>query len=200
MTFVNSMNWRMKECAEAAVMLFEANLTHPALMLVRSAMENAAITIKLADVVCGVVERKVVLKEDDDELMRLLFGNNYPKDDPFTEPYDARLKAERIGMHVKRADELYPRFRDYYSNLCEYVHPNYDGVSQSYSLLHFEEGYTDFGPMLNSSHSLYNAFTITLVLALTLYLRQIEYIDDNLVNFINLCDNDIIKNNTENKK
>ena len=30
MTFVNAMNWRMKECAEAAILLFESDLTHPA--------------------------------------------------------------------------------------------------------------------------------------------------------------------------
>lgn len=65
MTFVNAMNWRMKECAEAAILLFESDLTHPALMLVRSAMENAAITIKLAEVVQDVVERREVVKDDD---------------------------------------------------------------------------------------------------------------------------------------
>lgn len=193
MTFVNAMNWRMKECAEAAVLLFESNLTHPALMLVRSAMENAAITIKLADVVQKAVERKEVVKDDDDQLMKLLFGNNYSKDDPFTEPYDERLKAERIGKHVKRADELYPRFREYYSNMCEFVHPNYDGVSQSYSLLHIEKDYTNFGPMLNETHDLYNAFTITLVLSLSIYLDQIDVIDDNLEDFIHLSDIDIVK-------
>lgn len=30
MTFVNSMNWRMKECAEAAIQLLESDYTHPA--------------------------------------------------------------------------------------------------------------------------------------------------------------------------
>ena len=66
--------------------------------------------------------------------------------------------------------------------------------------LPIEDGKTDFGPRLNSAHELYNAFTITLVLALTVYLRQIEFIDDNLVDFINLCDIDIIKQNTDNNK
>lgn len=197
MAFVNSMNWRMKECAEAAILLLESDYTHPALMLIRSSMENAAITVKLADVVGEVVERKKVT-DDDDKLMRLLFANNYRKDDLFMDSdEDDRLKAERIGKHVKRAEEECPGFQRYYSYLCEFVHPNYDGVSQSYSLLHIKDGKTDFGPRLNSAHELYNAFTITLVLALTVYLRQIEYIDDNLVDFINLCDVDIIKQNTE---
>ena len=194
MAFVNSMNWRMKECAEAAIQLLESDLTHPALMLIRSSMENAAITIKLADVVDDVVERKQVTDADDEKLMRILFANNYRKDDPFTDPNeDERLKAERIGKHVKRAEEECPGFQRYYSYLCEFVHPNYDGVSQSYSLLHIEDGKTDFGPRLNSAHELYNAFTITLVLALTVYLRQIEFIDDNLGNFIHLCDIDIAR-------
>ncbi len=193
MSFVNSMNWRMKECAEAAVQLFKSDLTHPALMLVRSAMENAAITITLADVVNEVVDRKKVIKADDDRLMRILFGNNYPKDDSFIEPCDDYLKAERIGKHVRRAEELYPRFRDYYSYLCEYVHPNYDGVSQSYSLLNKEKGYTEFGPRLNPSFELYDAFTITLVLALRIYENQVKYIDENLEIFIYLCDMEIVK-------
>lgn len=193
MTFVNAMNWRMKECSEAAILLFESDLTHPALMLVRGAMENAAITIKLADVVRAVVERKDINEADDEELMRLLLGNNYPKDDPFIEPNDERLRAERIGNHVRRAEELYPGFKSYYSHLCEFVHPNSDGVGQSYSTLHFEEGFTEFGPVLNSSHELYDAFTITLVLALSIYLDQIKDIDKNLEEFIHLSDFDIVK-------
>jgi hypothetical protein len=194
MAFVNSMNWRMKECAEAAIQLLESDYTHPALMLIRSSMENAAITVKLADVVGEVVERKQVTDADDEKLMRLLFANNYRKDDPFTDPNeDDRLKAERIGKHVKRAEEECPGFQRYYSYLCEFVHPNYDGVSQSYSFLDIETGKTDFGPRLNSTHELYDAFTITLVLALTVYLRQIEFIEDNLEDFIHLCDIDIVK-------
>lgn len=193
MAFVNSMNWRMKECAEAAVLLLESDLTHPALMLIRGCMENAAITIKLADVVRDVVERKDVKETDDEDLMRLLFGNNYPKEDPFVEPDDERLKAERIGKHVKRADELYPGFRKYYGSLCEFVHPNSDGVGQSFSMLHIEEGKTDFGPRLNSEHELYDAFTITLVLSLSIYLDQTDIIDENLEDFIHLCDIEIVK-------
>ena len=144
MMFVNSMNWRMKESAEAAVLLLESDLTHPSLMLVRSCMENAAITIKLSDRVSTVVERKRVTPDDDEELMRLLFANNYPKDDPYLEPNDKRFQADRIGMHVTRADELYPGFKSYYKSLCEFVHPNSDGVGQSYSTPHFEEEYTNF--------------------------------------------------------
>lgn len=191
--FVNSMNWRMKESAEAAILLLESDLTHPSLMLIRSCMENAAITIKLADVVRTVVERKRVLVSDDEDLMRLLFANNYPKDDPYTEPDDKRFQADRIGMHVTRADELYPGFKSYYKSLCEFVHPNSDGVGQSYSTPHFEEGYTSFGPVLNAEHCLYDAFTITLVLALQIYLEQIESIDDRLEDFIHFCDFDIVK-------
>lgn len=193
LTFVNAMNWRMKECAKAALLLLESDLTHPSLMLIRGAMENAAITIKLADVVKEVVTRGAIEQGDDDELMRILFGNNYRRDDPFTDPDDERLKAERIGKHIKRAEELYPGFQRYYSYLCEFVHPNSDGVGQSFSNLNIEEGYTAFGPQLNASHELYDAFTITLVLALTVYLDQIESINDNLQDFINLCDIDIVK-------
>lgn len=188
MTFVNAMNWRMKECAEAAVNLLELDYTHPALMLIRGAMENSAITLKLADVVDAVVNRKAVERTDDDELMRILFGNNYRKDDPFTELEDERLKADRIGKHIRRADEAYPGFQRYYSYLCEFVHPNSDGVRQSYSDLHIEEGYTEFGPQLNFSHGLYEAFTITLVLSLTIYLEQVKYIESHLEEFARICD------------
>lgn len=197
MTFVNSMNWRMKECGEAALLLLESDYTHPALMLIRSAMENAAIIIRLADVIDDVIERKNVSAEIDKKLMLLLFGNNYRKDDPFTGIDDKLYKAERIGKHVKRAEILYPGFQRYYSYLCEFVHPNYDGVSQSYSVLHIDEDYTTFGPNLKSNHELYDAFTITLVLALSIYLDQIQSIEDNLENFIHLCDIDIVKKISE---
>lgn len=195
MAFVNAMNWRMKECAEAAILLLENDLTHPSLMLIRSAMEDAAITIKLADVVHGVVTRDDVDADDDNVLMQLLFGNNYRKDDPFIEPDDERLKAERIGKHVKRSDELYPGFQRHYSYLCEFVHPNSDGVYQSYSVLYIKEDITDFGPNLNVNHELYDAFTSTLVLALDIYLEQTKQIEQNLERFIHLCDIDIVKKN-----
>ena len=197
MNFVNSMNWRMKECGEGALLLLESDYTHPALMLIRSAMENAAIIISLADVIDDVIERKNVSAETGKKLMLLLFGNNYRKDDPFTGIDDKLYKAERIGKHVKRAEELYPGFQRYYSYLCEFVHPNYDGVSQSYSVLHIDEDYTTFGPNLKSSHELYDSFTITLVLALSIYLNQIQSIEDNLENFIHLCDIDIVKKISE---
>ena len=160
-------------------------------------MENAAIIISLADVIDDVIERKNVSAETDKKLMLLLFGNNYRKDDPFTGIDDKLYKAERIGKHVKRAEELYPGFQRYYSYLCEFVHPNYDGVSQRYSVLHIDEDYTTFGPNLKSSHELYDAFTITLVLALSIYLDQIQSIEDNLEHFIHLCDIDIVKKISE---
>ena len=68
-----------------------------------------------------------------------------------------------------------------------------DGVGQSYSTPHFEEEYTNFGPLLNAEHCLFDAFTITLVLALQIYLEQIESIDEKLEDFIHLCDIDIVK-------
>lgn len=193
MMFVNSMNWRMKESSEAAILLLESDLTHPSLMLIRSCMENAAIIIKLADIIRTVIERKRVLDNDDEDLMCLLFANNYPKDNPYFEPDDKRFKANRIGIHVTRADELYPGFKSYYKSLSEFVHPNSDGVGLSYSMPHIVEGYTCFGPVLNSEHELYEAFTITLVLALQIYLDQINSIDNNLEDFIHLCDIDIVK-------
>lgn len=193
MAFVNSMNWRMKECSYATVQLLESDLVLPALMLIRSLMENVAITIKLSDVVKTVVERKAVNDSDDEDLMRILFGNNYPKDDPFIEPDDESLKASRIGKHIKRADELYPGFQKYYKYLSEFVHPNSDGVCQSYSELLIEEDETHFGPRLNSAHELYDAFTTTLVLSLKIYLKQLDCIQNNLEEFIHLCDIDAVK-------
>lgn len=96
MAFVNAMSWRIKECAEAAIFLIEKNLTHPSLMLIRSAMENAAITICLTDIIQKAVQRGEVVDEVDNALMQLLFGNNYRKDDPFINLEDARFKAQRF--------------------------------------------------------------------------------------------------------
>lgn len=198
MTYFNSMNWRMKECGESAVFLLESDLTHPALTLIRCSMENASILIKLADIVSTVVERKGVVGEDDEELMRLLFANNYSKDDPFLDPDDEKYKAQRIGKHIKRAEELYPGFKRYYSTLCEFVHPNSDGVGQSYSKLCIEEDKTDFGPQLNSKHELYELFTIILVLSLSVYLEQGEIIESKIEDFIHLCDIDIVNKKCNN--
>ena len=46
---------------------------------------------------------------------------------------------------------------------------------------------------LNSSHDLYDALIITIVLALSIYLDQIKDIDDNLEEFVHLSDFDIVK-------
>ena len=195
MYFLNSLNLRMKECSESAVILLEQGFTLPALVLIRTMMENTALLYDAYKFVKTTIDSDEINKNTDFKLMQLLFANQYSKEG--CEPSDLEMRATRVGVLISQIDNEFPGWKGFYGNLCEFVHPNSDGVICSYSKLIEKKGIF-FKPQLTEEHCLYNAFLATLKLALVIYLEKAMYIIETIHTFTEISE-DYIKNSEVNK-
>lgn len=189
--FVYAMSWRMKECSEGALKLIESGYVHSALMLIRSSLENSSILYYARKVIEDAVVADSLPEDTDDKLMSLLFANKYWEEE--MGEHDSKYRANTVRYYIDMLNEEYPRVTRYYHNLCEFVHTNSDGVGQSFSFIDEDLDKTYFGPQLNEDHSLFPAFVITLQLALRIFNKQIDYINDNFEEFVRKCDEDILR-------
>lgn len=188
-TFVYALSWRMKECCEASLKLFECCFVHSALMLVRSSLENASILYYARKVVEEAITADKLPEDTDEKLMSLRFANRYWENE--RSEHDMEYRAKTVKYYNDLMDAEYPGVARFYHTLCEFVHANSDGVGQSFSLLDEEHQKTIFGPQLNVEHSLFPAFVITLQLALHIFNNQVHYIDDSFERFVKKCEEDI---------
>ena len=185
MYFLNALNLRMKECSQSAVILLEIELTLPALVLIRTMMENTALLYDAYKLVKTTIDSDEFNKGTDAKLMQLLFANQYPKES--CEFSDLEMRATRIGALNSQVDVEFPGWKEYYGKLCEFVHPNSDGVICSYSELIEKEGIL-FKPQLTEKHCLYKAFLATLKLSLAIYIEKANYIKEEIYQFSNLSE------------
>jgi len=192
MSFINSMNWRMYETARAAILLMENNLVLPSLGLVRACWENMAVTYELMVLVRTCCEKSIIDDSVDVTLMRAMFSNRYEKGDQYVsaEHYEAfkDYRAKNILTLIQKVEKDYPETKNFYSNLCEFVHPNGDGVVGSYSQLDEVSDMTFFGPQINTESPLFPAFITTLSCAVSLYLSFEGSITANMSTFAGLCE------------
>ena len=195
MHFLNSLNLRMKECGESAVILLEQGFTLPALVLIRTMMENTALLYDAYKLVKTTIESDEINENTDFRLMQLLFANQYPKES--CEPSDLEMRVLRVGVLNSQIDKEFPGWKGFYGNLCEFVHPNSDGVICCYSKLIEKKGIF-FKPQLTEEHCSYNAFLTTLKLALVVYLEKAMYIIETIHTFTEISE-DCIKNSDVDK-
>ena len=71
-------------------------------------------------------------------------------------------RAKNILTLVQKLEIDYPQVKDIYSGMCEFVHPNGDGVCGSYSYLDEANHTVLFGPQFSQESSLFPAFITTL--------------------------------------
>ena len=190
MHFLNSLNLRMKECGESAVILLEQGFTLPALVLIRTMMENTALLYDAYKLVKMTIDSDEINEDTDSKLMQLMFANQYPKES--CEPSDLELRATRIGVLNSQIDDDFPGWKNYYGCLCEFVHPNSDGVICSYSKLIEKKGVL-FYPQLTEKHSLYNLFIVILKLSIVIYLEKVKYIKETIHKFSTISEDYIKK-------
>lgn len=196
--FIEAMNWRIKECCEGAVILLDANLVIPSAALIRSALENLAILHKMKKMVIETVCNNTISNDLDKELMRFLFANKYKKgvfvDDNTYElfhqyqPDTVALLMDGLDEDVGILTKGQISIKKFYSNLCEFVHTNTDGIMGAYSDLDEDNEMINFGPQITPSHPLYDAFPLTLLVALDLYIVDMRSIYDNLPEFTKVCE------------
>ena len=192
MSFVNAMTWRMYDISSASLMLMKNNAIIPSLCLVRVCWENMVATYELKELVKDCCEQKMIPIDIDETLMRILYSNRYDKDNRYVggEHYEnfKDYKAKNILTLVQKLEKEYPQTKDFYSTICEFVHPNGDGVGGSYSQLDESTHTVSFGLQLNRDSQLFPAFITTLSCSIDLYLRFVESIDGNIDEFSRLCE------------
>ena len=139
MSYVNAMTWRMYDMSCAAIALFKQNKIIPALCLVRAGWENMVAIYELKELILNCCEKKTLDSNADNILMRLLYSNRYDKDNRYmSEEFYEQFKeyrAKNILTLVQKLEKDYPQVKDIYSEMCEFVHPNGNGVCGSYSYL-----------------------------------------------------------------
>ena len=139
MSYVNAMTWRMYDMSCAAIALFKQNKIIPALCLVRAGWENMVAIYELKELILNCCEKKTLDSNADNILMRLLYSNRYDKDNRYMgeEFYEQfkEYRAKNILTLVQKLEKDYPQVKDIYSEMCEFVHPNGNGVCGSYSYL-----------------------------------------------------------------
>lgn len=203
MSFVNAMNWRMYETTRAAVNLINQNLIIPSLCLVRAAWEDMAITYELKTLVFDCCEKQSITEEVDNTLMRMLFSNRFEKDNRYVGEHHYECfkdyKAKNILTLIGKIERDFPETKDFYSNICEFVHPNGDGVRGSYSAVDKKANITLFGPQFAYDSELFPAFVITISCAIDLYLSFIQYIKTYLADFTRLCEDFLVKKYNKSK-
>lgn len=192
MSFVNAMNWRMYETSQGAVKLMKEDLIMPSFCLVRAAWEDMALTYELSQMIKTSCEEQTISENLDDSLMCILFGNRFDKDNRYVgdEHYELfkDYRAKNILTLVQKVEKVFPHTKDYYSTICEFVHPNGDGVCGGYSRLEEETDTTFYGPQFNRESKMSPAFIMTLSCALMLYLQFVESINSNIKVFSKLCE------------
>jgi len=195
MSYVNAMTWRMYDMSCAAIALFKQNKIIPALCLVRAGWENMVAIYELKELILNCCEKKTLDSNADNILMRLLYSNRYDKDNRYMgeEFYEQfkEYRAKNILTLVQKLEKDYPQVKDIYSEMCEFVHPNGNGVCGSYSYLDEANHTVLFGPQFSQESSLFPAFITTLSCSIDLYIMFIVAIKESIVEFSQLCENSL---------
>lgn len=194
MLYVNAMTWRMYDMSCAAITLLKQGKLIPALCVVRACWENMVATYELRELVSDCCEKQAI-DSIDDNLMRLLYSNRYDKDNRYVgeEHFEQfkEYKAKNILTIVQKLEKAYPKAKDIYSVICEFVHPNGDGVCGSYSYLDESSHTVFFGLQFRQESSLFPAFITTLSCSIDLYIMFIESIKESIIEFSQLCEDSL---------
>lgn len=195
MSFVNSMTWRMYDMSYAALTLLKQNRIVPSLCLVRACWENMVAIYELKVLVENCARQQKPQDDLDATLMRILFSNRYEKDNRFVgeEHFEQfkEYKAKNILTLLQRLEKDCPMIKDYYSAICEFVHPNHDGVYASYSYLNEANHTVYFGTQLNQESWLFEASLTILNCSIDLYISFIINIKENIGEFARICENSL---------
>lgn len=193
MSFVNAMTWRMYDMSCAALTLLKQDNIIPALCLVRACWENMVATYELENLIKDCCEKQRIDSKADETLMRMLYSNRYEKDNRYVgeehfEQFE-KYKAKNILTLVQKLGKDFPQVKDIYGAICEFVHPNHDGVLGSYTYLDESNQTVEFGPQFTQDSWLFSAAIETLKCSIHLYLKFIILVKENIDEFSRLCEN-----------
>ena len=173
--------WRVAELARAALQTLDAEQFAAAVVLTRAAVETSAALWYLDEKVeVAIADNK--LGDLDDCVVRLLCGT-YKWED-FPDPI-------RVGKFVERVERRLPGFKEQYSRLSEYAHPNSAGTTGLYSTLDRENIFVDFGLKAQNSQPARAICAANLSVTLMIFEWKYNHLSDVMPDFVNLCEREI---------
>lgn len=183
-SFIEIMNLRMADFCEATDLLIKSNHIIPSLTLIRSLFENIAATHRIYSAIEKSLKSNKLTEDFDDLIMKISFGTRYEND----------VKAINILTNLEKLDKEYNGIIKIYEDLCEFVHPNWDGVQGSYSKLYEKNGYTDILKVITKEHSLFDLFETCFLLCMVVHIGCAKRILNNLPPFSILCETELSEN------
>jgi len=181
-SFIEIMNCRMIDFCDSANILITNNHIVPSLALIRSLFENIAIIYRIKLSVDKSLNLNMLADDFDDLLTKIIFGTRY----------GSEIEAINILTHLEKLDKDYNGIRKFYDELCEFVHPNCDGVQSSYSVIYENERKTEILKVLTYEHPLYLWIEDCFIMCMEIYLNISTDIKNNLTNFSFLCEAEIV--------
>ena len=145
-SLINSLNLRSIDISESIVLLYDSNHVIPSTILLRSLFENVAVINRAYSMIEKTIQENSFSSEE--LLHKMMFGARYSE----------KIKAINIMTQLKHLDKKYNRVLEFYESLCEFTHPNWDGVAGSYSNLKQKEAKMLFEKQLTNEHPLNSWF------------------------------------------
>ena len=140
-----SISWRMHDLLCQSKYLSDAKHLLGARILLRSSFETLALLVYLNKLMDNVVKGTLSYSEFSDKTTQIILGS---KDE------STSYKSVNILTVIERADKKYQGLLKSYQELSESVHPNYDGLSNGYSIIDHEEHETVFANRWSSIFAL----------------------------------------------
>ncbi len=186
-SFIEIMNLRMIDFSDSVQILLRDNKIVPAIPLIRSLMENVAITDRVVEAVKSSLSENKLVCDFDDLMTKIKLGTRYSKD----------IVSISILTQIDKLDKRVKGVRKYYDCLCEFTHPNWDGVEGSYSELDEINRCTYVQKVISKEHPLMNFFQSCFLLIINVFLGLFEWLKKKLPEFTKLCELDLLKKEIE---
>ena len=119
-------SWRAQDLLYQSKVLLKQKQMLGSRILLRSVFETLAVLIYLNQSMRKVVDGTLGFHDFSEKTNYLMHGSRDESTD---------FKSVNILTILKNADKRYPDLLSIYETLCEYAHPNYDGLISGYSHL-----------------------------------------------------------------
>ncbi len=180
-SFIEIMNLRMLDFSEATQLLLKRDKVVPAIPLIRSLFENTAITNTLVKAVESSISNNKLTNDIDDLITKIKFGTRY----------NDEIVSTNVLTQINKLDKQFNGLRKYYDALCEFTHPNWDGVEGSYSELDEINNCTHIQKITTREHPLTDFFQSSFLFIITIFSGSAIWLRNSLPRFTELCEEDI---------
>lgn len=183
-SFSEIMNCRMLDFCESAYLLMKNNHIIPSVSIIRAVFENTAITNRVLISIRNSLKSNSLDNDSDELMVKIIYGTRY------VEP-----EAINILTQLDKLDKKYNGIRKFYDELCEFVHPNWDGVEGSYSNLHEDKQSSDILKVITKEHNVFKFFSACFIACMKIYIDLITEIRNLLPEYSKLCESEICRRN-----